>query len=517
MASIWDKKIKKGTASAEKPIEESIDESKLAIIDADFMAYWFGQETFTVDTEKFTIKSSEEACLRAELYLYGLLNRVGASHYIGFYQEGESFRNKLCPEYKANRKNKEKPAYYSAIRKTLSDKYNMLKSYSEYLSLIGIGGRFETDDLCASLSTRMPKAIIISNDKDVLNLPGRHYNVNSEEFVESTQDSYERFVLGQMIIGDTADNIKGLPKKGEVYVRKLFKDIPTKELPAIVLSEYTNMYPVQEAVKLFNMHYELLFLKQDLFTKEGLLNGIKSNICKIDYSNYDLLLKKSQEPLEEPESEADHSIRLARRTTSRASTGTIRGITGVSMLVIEERLAVGNAYIPANENFIGNVYRIGAHDYIVEEGNRLNKIITTSISVTVDIIDNNDIVLDRITIPDADNREGAIIRKRGHRYMVLSRNRLIQMPDSTTTTSGTTTATVYSWPNRPDESFIPGSGTETFTVTLPESAFDNNALIVGTSEETTNDSSFEEIWNEEEIFGDETEVVRPDSNEEPQL
>lgn len=120
-----------------------------------------------------------------------------------------AFRKKVYPEYKGNRK-AEKPIHYAALREYLVSECDASMSTT-----------IEADDAIGIDSQRIPNCVVVSIDKDLLQLPGKHYNFVKKQFQTVTKESGLRFFYKQMLMGDTADNIKGVPKIGEVKAERI--------------------------------------------------------------------------------------------------------------------------------------------------------------------------------------------------------------------------------------------------------------------------------------------------------
>lgn len=127
-----------------------------------------------------------------------------------------NFRNTLATikPYKGNRNEFDKPAHLQAVRDYLVDKWGA--SLSEGC---------EADDSIAIESTRLrDECVIVSIDKDLDQLPGMHYNWRRKEIYEVDEREGWRNFYKQMLVGDTTDNIPGLPGIGPAKADKLLKD-----------------------------------------------------------------------------------------------------------------------------------------------------------------------------------------------------------------------------------------------------------------------------------------------------
>ena len=60
-----------------------------------------------------------------------------------------------------------------------------------------------------------------SIDKDLLQLPGRHYNFVKDEWINVSLHDAERKVWELMLIGDVSDNIRGIQGVGPVNAKRI--------------------------------------------------------------------------------------------------------------------------------------------------------------------------------------------------------------------------------------------------------------------------------------------------------
>jgi len=172
-----------------------------------------------------------------------------------------NFRKKITPTYKANRTAK-KPEILGAL-------HNLVKF--SYDSVWGDG--VETDDVVATLWAEEVKkngvdnVIIMSLDKDYKQFPCWFYDYNykNRELIKITEEEALNNFYSQMIIGDTADNIKVCKGYGKAYALKLFKDSKSEfSLISKTYRLYKQVYG-DEARAMFKQSKSLLKLKTDCY------------------------------------------------------------------------------------------------------------------------------------------------------------------------------------------------------------------------------------------------------------
>jgi DNA polymerase-1 len=124
-----------------------------------------------------------------------------------------SFRYDLYPEYKANRKGKPKPEFLSDCMKEL-EAYPWLRIQNT-----------EGDDVLGIVSTRgeIGDHVIVTVDKDLLQIPGLHWNPDKGEQRRVSEDEADLLFHLQWLTGDRTDNIPGIPKIGPVKAAKILE------------------------------------------------------------------------------------------------------------------------------------------------------------------------------------------------------------------------------------------------------------------------------------------------------
>lgn len=181
-----------------------------------------------IDGDLFCYRSSASAenedLSVAQYYTEKLLDdcllTLNAASFVFFLTGENNFRFKVYPEYKANRLNTPKPRHLPAMRQWLLEKYQAQLSDG-----------CEADDLMAiaqTAQTAREPTIIVSLDKDMLQVPGFHYSwrieggtpekrwVKEALYQEITPIQGARHFYTQMLTGDTSDNIKGVAGIGKV-------------------------------------------------------------------------------------------------------------------------------------------------------------------------------------------------------------------------------------------------------------------------------------------------------------
>ncbi len=140
---------------------------------------------------------------------------------------GTGFRHQLNKEYKANRALPTQDVIYQL---------ELLKSITEYLGFVVlVSDEFEADDLIASAATNLSgySCFIYTRDKDLKQLISEHVTWvdSSNGSIWESEDVIERMGIGPSqialylaIVGDSSDNIKGVPGVGDKTAQRLLQE-----------------------------------------------------------------------------------------------------------------------------------------------------------------------------------------------------------------------------------------------------------------------------------------------------
>lgn len=160
----------------------------LALIDADVVAFRCAASA---------IGAPEDiAIMRADIMMRELLDKVGAPEYRAWLTGDNNFRKVIYPEYKANRKDKPKPEHLNACREYLCREWGAF-----------VTDGYEADDALGIHAS--DRTVICSNDKDLLQIPGKHFNIVKSEFLDVEPVVGLRNFYHQLLLGDRSDNIPG--------------------------------------------------------------------------------------------------------------------------------------------------------------------------------------------------------------------------------------------------------------------------------------------------------------------
>lgn len=192
--------------------------------------------------------------------------------HVEMYIGGEdNFRKTLYPQYKANRAGKVPPLWLQECREYLVTQYKAK-----------VVNGMEVDDMCGIRMTRLyedswvdslhsgdfsqtPLPICVSLDKDLLQIPGTHYNFVNKEFTTTTLLQGLRIFYKQIILGDLSDNVPGYDGK---YRSACPKFIQAIQAPIDEMTEELDMYnhvcevyqaTTEDWESTVNLHAQLLY------------------------------------------------------------------------------------------------------------------------------------------------------------------------------------------------------------------------------------------------------------------
>lgn len=211
----------------------------VCLIDGDSLLYYeMGKETL------------EEAIAGLDQRLAHILEQCNTDQYVGFLTQGKCFRYDVYPEYKAKRKKSSRSILFPSLKEYAIQKFGF--KYFEAL---------EADDLVSYFSyTRPEKTIICSPDKDVLKqCVGMHYNYGKSEFVHTSPEEAINFLWVQTLMGDSTDNIKGLPGVGIKTAENWLKG-RTKDFESFTLRKYVEEYGMVQGINEFHRNFRLVYL-----------------------------------------------------------------------------------------------------------------------------------------------------------------------------------------------------------------------------------------------------------------
>ena len=214
----------------------------IGLVDGDIVCYRCG---FAAEKrKKYKLESGETEHVRevepvnhalqnVDTVIHALKNRFSS---LEIYLSGKNnwrIEAATLKPYKGNRSPFGKPVHYNAIRKHLVERYGA----------VFVDG-MEADDALGLKQTSASDTCIVSIDKDLLMIPGLHWNwVKQEETFIKEKDGIRNFYQ-QCLVGDPTDNIPGIYGIGPKTAAKLLDGV-SRELSMwqLVEQEWNRNYP----------------------------------------------------------------------------------------------------------------------------------------------------------------------------------------------------------------------------------------------------------------------------------
>lgn len=146
-----------------------------------------------------------------------IVRATDATSYTIYLTGKDNFRHKLYSGYKASRK--EKPLLYTVVRQHAEG----------LMDTVVVDGQEADDALAIAQYKDIENHIIASIDKDLLMVPGHHYNFNKEVTFTITPEEGIRHFYKQILTGDSIDDIPGIKGVGEKTAEKILAESETEE------------------------------------------------------------------------------------------------------------------------------------------------------------------------------------------------------------------------------------------------------------------------------------------------
>lgn len=194
--------------------------STVLLLDADIFCFQIAssvEQEIDWGDDLWTLHSDQqEAQARMEDVVTSLTKKLDADEVILCFTDGENFRKKVYPQYKAKRKDVRKPLAYRSLVDHCKATYETFTRPT-----------LEADDVMGILATWPKfrpgaKKVIVSEDKDLKTIGGAWlYNPakHDEPVLNDPRESYLYF-LEQTLTGDVTDGYPGCPGIGPAKAQK---------------------------------------------------------------------------------------------------------------------------------------------------------------------------------------------------------------------------------------------------------------------------------------------------------
>lgn len=191
------------------------------LIDGDVMLYQhctavevvtdWGDDIWTLHSD------AREAKQLTDNWLANIKDDLNADKIEISFSSRKNFRKTVLPTYKYHRKASRKPLAFHEVKKYVTDVYGSTTlPWLEGDDVLGIWG---TDP------KHKGEQVIVTIDKDLLTIPGLHYNPTKPDngVIEIDEGTAEYNHLYQTLTGDSVDGYKGCPGIGPVTANRILK------------------------------------------------------------------------------------------------------------------------------------------------------------------------------------------------------------------------------------------------------------------------------------------------------
>lgn len=160
----------------------------------------------------------DEAIARLDSQIDAVKERLGSNELVvALSSDGDRWRPKVMPTYKANRKASRKPVVYGPLREYV------MEVYRTYLK-----PTLEGDDVLGILATHphlIPgEKVVVAIDKDLKTIPGTLYNYGHDTLVEVSEVAADLYFYSQVLTGDATDGYPGCPGVGPKRAEKILSE-----------------------------------------------------------------------------------------------------------------------------------------------------------------------------------------------------------------------------------------------------------------------------------------------------
>lgn len=240
----------------------------IAIVDLDSVMFSIGNPNKVLDARgvplrkdgKFVYedKTSEQLADSCEFIMNKILTNSKCTDYIAYVKGNNTTKAKrlIDPQYKMDRHG-ESPKWWNFTKEYLIQNWGVVPV-----------DNIEVDDAVNITRLQIPNSFICAIDSDLLGLQGTHYNWKKNELVgewiTTTAEQAEYKFWSDMITG-THNNTKGLPGKGDAFVKKLlsqnesiFKTLNSQYFRNQVFEEFITHFGEELGIEEFYKNYKMI-------------------------------------------------------------------------------------------------------------------------------------------------------------------------------------------------------------------------------------------------------------------
>lgn len=242
---------------------QKLKTNKIALIDADKVKYTVTYNVFKqLQSGQIDVFAKDDIAIHfTKKFVNDIFDRIDDDCIFCFSGKSFStFRNHVAFEKK-----------YKGSRDKIVDKYdypNKLNDMSAAVEYIMsnfnslIFDDLEADDVISILQDE--NTYIISDDKDLKQIPGSHYNYSTNSIYEISKEQALYNLSIQLIKGDSTDDIVGMSGYGDVKTANYLSQVKkTSHLVLSVLHLYQKTYGIFKGTDMFVETWNLVKLREN--------------------------------------------------------------------------------------------------------------------------------------------------------------------------------------------------------------------------------------------------------------
>jgi 5'-3' exonuclease len=186
----------------------------------------------TVIWSRKEIQPVEFALQATKTTIEAILDKAKPKDYIIYLSGRKNFRYDIADYYKGNRDHQSKPRYWSDIRIYLIQHWGAR-----------VTDGIEADDAIGIAASGSGRSCIVSNDKDLDQIAGWHFDWPKNRVYEISRKSGDFALYSQILSGDPTDNVPGLDGIGPVKAGRILEGAKnTTELFERCWAQYRDRY-----------------------------------------------------------------------------------------------------------------------------------------------------------------------------------------------------------------------------------------------------------------------------------
>ena len=281
-------------AAAASPVETVAPPTvpgRVLDVDADMICYWAG------GNEDTTVQVSRMTALNKIEFMRSMSGAESVVCHLTADSSTKADRRIIATTkvYQGQRKSGRKPKNWGYLR-------DFFTNYRGHLFTTKVWATREADDgICYAMHSKgiplgnTPNRVVASADKDMRMFPGWHIDWNTGELIEVPLGTYavrnrsgeklygHKWFWMQMLQGDTADNIPGLP-------RLEGKEVGPKRAEKLLVGTHCNEEAAEVVTTCYQLHYGAVEDWLPRFVEQGLLLWMRRDAAAGIWDFRDFLL-----------------------------------------------------------------------------------------------------------------------------------------------------------------------------------------------------------------------------------